>query len=204
MDKPVKIFKFGGASLKEVAAVENVGRILSGYQGDKLVVVVSAMAKNTDVLEEIVAAHQRQDGTVQDKFRAFCDWHAELMDQLFEPGNEVFANVNDPTTFQYAGPASWNAYWRHYFDALRTADANGVPIREWAAGFQEFASTSGNRHFEINGTIAVAAAEFFSGNKDAAELMMYNVGFPCEGHWKFIGPFKMKKGFHQKGRRCCR
>ena len=110
----------------------------------------------------------------------------------------LFAKASDPATFKFAGPTSWDAYWRHYFNALRIADSNGVPIQEWTRGFFEFSKSSDNRHFEINSVIALAAAEFFAGAKSTAEQIMHNIGFPCEGDWSFVGPFHMKKGFHQE------
>ena len=50
----MKVFKFGGASIKNVDAVKNVASILSLFEGEKLIVVVSAMGKTTNKLEEIV------------------------------------------------------------------------------------------------------------------------------------------------------
>ena len=50
------VFKFGGASVRDAAAIENVASILSLYPGKKLTVVVSAMGKSTNKLEEIVEA----------------------------------------------------------------------------------------------------------------------------------------------------
>jgi hypothetical protein len=46
--------------------------------------------------------------------------------------------------------------------------------------------------------IAMAAAEYFAGDKSNAEQMMHHIGFPCEGDWSFVGPFHVKKGFHQE------
>ncbi|MEY3397803.1 MAG: hypothetical protein RL220_397 [Bacteroidota bacterium] len=49
----MKVFKFGGASVRDSAAIRNVGSILRRYTGEKLVVVVSAMGKTTNALETI-------------------------------------------------------------------------------------------------------------------------------------------------------
>ena len=57
----MEVFKFGGASVKDASAVRNVGSILSRYEGQKLIVVVSAMGKTTNKLEDIVAAKIAQD-----------------------------------------------------------------------------------------------------------------------------------------------
>ncbi|MCU0288034.1 MAG: aspartate kinase, partial [Acidobacteria bacterium] len=47
------IFKFGGASIKSTEALKNLATIVSQYQ-KPLVVVVSAMGKMTNALEEVV------------------------------------------------------------------------------------------------------------------------------------------------------
>ncbi len=50
----MKIFKFGGASLKNAQGIENVASLLKNHSQDKLLVVVSAMGKTTNALEKIV------------------------------------------------------------------------------------------------------------------------------------------------------
>lgn len=57
----MKVFKFGGASVKDADAVRNVSSILSLYSGEKLFVIVSAMDKTTNKLEEVVHAMFNQD-----------------------------------------------------------------------------------------------------------------------------------------------
>lgn len=47
------VFKFGGASVKDVPAVQNLLSILKAHSGQELVVVISAMGKTTNHLEEI-------------------------------------------------------------------------------------------------------------------------------------------------------
>ena len=52
----MKVFKFGGASVKDAQGIKNVGAILEKYRGEKIVVVLSAMGKTTNDLENIVAS----------------------------------------------------------------------------------------------------------------------------------------------------
>lgn len=56
----MKVFKFGGASVKNAQAIKNVASILKGYSQDELLVVVSAMGKTTNALERIVDLGQKQ------------------------------------------------------------------------------------------------------------------------------------------------
>ncbi len=52
----MKVFKFGGASVKDAAGVRNVAKVLSHFSDDDLLIVVSAMGKTTNALEEVVWA----------------------------------------------------------------------------------------------------------------------------------------------------
>ena len=44
----MKVFKFGGASVKDAEAVKNAGEILNQFKGEELIVVISAMASTID------------------------------------------------------------------------------------------------------------------------------------------------------------
>ena len=50
----MKVFKFGGASVKNAEAIKNVASILEQYKGEQLLIVVSAMGKTTNNLENVV------------------------------------------------------------------------------------------------------------------------------------------------------
>lgn len=80
----MKIFKFGGASVKDASAVRNVSGILSLFEGEKLTVIVSAMGKSTNKLEEIVNASKNRDRKM---FMALVDdlytFHMHIMGELF-------------------------------------------------------------------------------------------------------------------------
>lgn len=49
----MKVYKFGGASVKNALAIKNVAKILKENSNDKIVVVISAMAKTTNALEKV-------------------------------------------------------------------------------------------------------------------------------------------------------
>jgi aspartate kinase len=80
----MKVFKFGGASVKDSSAVRNVASILARYKGEKLIVVVSAMGKSTNKLEEIVAAEKEKNVA---QFTALVnelyDFHIAILGELF-------------------------------------------------------------------------------------------------------------------------
>lgn len=91
----MKVFKFGGASIKDAAGIKNVASILGRFKGEQLVIIVSAMGKTTNALEEVVAAHAKSDGRAQELYDAVKERHYEIMRELFDAGDEVFTSVND-------------------------------------------------------------------------------------------------------------
>lgn len=91
----MKVFKFGGASLKDAAGLKNVASILQRFKNEQLVVIVSAMGKTTNALEEVVAAYAKQTGQAQALYDALKERHYTLMRELFDANDEVFAAVND-------------------------------------------------------------------------------------------------------------
>jgi aspartate kinase len=93
----MKVFKFGGASVKDPSAVRNVSNILSLYKGEKITVVVSAMGKTTNKLEEIfkayVAGDRKSFMSLVDNLYAF---HEEILGVLFpEKHFGVFNSIED-------------------------------------------------------------------------------------------------------------
>jgi aspartate kinase len=52
----MKVFKFGGASVNNVERIKNVADILKQYEGQTLVVIISAMGKTTNALEKVTEA----------------------------------------------------------------------------------------------------------------------------------------------------
>ncbi len=91
----MKVFKFGGASIKDADGVKNVASILGEYKNQQLVIVVSAMGKTTNALEDVVNAHAQQTGQAQALYDGVKEKHYALMHDLFEADNEVFTLVND-------------------------------------------------------------------------------------------------------------
>lgn len=92
----MKVYKFGGASVRNAAGVRNLRRIIGQERG--LFVIVSAMGKTTNALERVFGALRQEDrnraGAEIGSLRAF---HAEIIDDLYhgptrlEPVERLFA-----------------------------------------------------------------------------------------------------------------
>jgi aspartate kinase len=77
----MKVFKFGGASVKDAQGVKNVGTILNKFPNDKIVVVVSAMGKTTNALEKLVRS---KDAAEKEKtLEELKKYHLDIVQQLF-------------------------------------------------------------------------------------------------------------------------
>ncbi len=83
----MKVYKFGGASVKNGKGLRNVASIIRLHK-EQLLVVVSAMGKTTNTLERIVALSQ--DGqSISDEMRVLANYHYDIVDSLFEKSNTI-------------------------------------------------------------------------------------------------------------------
>ena len=71
----MKVFKFGGASVSSVERILNLGHIMKHWDNEEIVVIVSAMGKTTNALEEVVDAYVKQTGQAQELYDAFKERH---------------------------------------------------------------------------------------------------------------------------------
>ncbi|HEX6889832.1 MAG TPA: aspartate kinase [Chryseolinea sp.] len=89
----MKVFKFGGASLKTAAGIRNVASIIKSQKANNLLVIVSAMGKTTDLLERVMnlsTSHQEFEQTLS----SLKNYHYEVIDQLFKDHTAVTKEVN--------------------------------------------------------------------------------------------------------------
>lgn len=78
----MRVFKFGGASVKDAEGVKNVTKIISSYKEEPLLVVISAMGKTTNALEDLYKLGlERQ--SFQQEVNALYDYHLQIVKNLF-------------------------------------------------------------------------------------------------------------------------
>ena len=82
MRKNIKVFKFGGASVKDAEAIRNVANILKGYKKEQLLIVVSAMGKSTNALEKVVHAFFDKKEDAKDILREIQNQHIAISKEL--------------------------------------------------------------------------------------------------------------------------
>lgn len=90
----MKVFKFGGASLRDPQAIQNVASIIRTHLQENLLVVVSAMGKTTDGLEQVVALAQSGQPIVE-PVKRLKDYHVTIARTLLPANHIVFQELND-------------------------------------------------------------------------------------------------------------
>jgi aspartate kinase len=88
----MKVFKFGGASVKDAESIKQVANIIQKYQSEKLIVVISAMGKTTNALEKIVYAmfeNKNDSSKLLDLLNDVKKYHFNILNKLFNNPNEL-------------------------------------------------------------------------------------------------------------------
>lgn len=81
----MRVYKFGGASVKDAEAVRNVGKILAKVTDEPVFVVISAMGKMTNAFEKLIAAYIKNDQAVMtDALNYIKSYHKEIIDDLLK------------------------------------------------------------------------------------------------------------------------
>lgn len=80
----MKVYKFGGASVKNAAAVRNMAEIIRKHEQDSLIVVISAMGKTTNALEKLVESYfQEEEENKKILFEQVKEYHYQIINELF-------------------------------------------------------------------------------------------------------------------------
>jgi aspartate kinase len=88
----MKIFKFGGASVKDADSVKNVLRVLSIQGFERCLIVVSAMGKTTNALERVVEFYFNK-SDYQQEIAKIKEEHIQIAKGLFDENHHVFSEI---------------------------------------------------------------------------------------------------------------
>jgi aspartate kinase len=92
----LKVYKFGGASVKNADAVNNVAEILTAHvKTNKILTVVSATGKTTNALELVVNSYFNNDGKANDHLQSIKDDHVSILQGLGLFNEEIAADISD-------------------------------------------------------------------------------------------------------------
>jgi aspartate kinase len=88
----MKIYKFGGASVKDADGVRNVSSIINRHKGNQLLIVVSAMGKMTNKLEDLTTAYLNGQDDIHQIFDEIKGYHFNILNELFTDHNHPIFN----------------------------------------------------------------------------------------------------------------
>lgn len=145
----MRIFKFGGASVKDANGVRNVYDVLQKVGFDDVLLVVSAMGKTTNGLEVVVKRYFEKSPDLSHAIREIKEYHHAIMLDLFEDENNMvfnavnkhfsdidsFFNVNKSPNYNYVydqivsmGEILSTTILSHYF-SFKGIENNWVDVR---------------------------------------------------------------------------
>ncbi|TVR81442.1 MAG: aspartate kinase [Chitinophagaceae bacterium] len=89
------VYKFGGASIKDAEAVKNMAKILSLREKKPCIIVISAMGKTTNSLEELCNSFYKNDAATPFLLKEIKNRHLKVLNKLFEDEEHaVFKKVH--------------------------------------------------------------------------------------------------------------
>jgi aspartate kinase len=88
----MKVFKFGGASVKDADSVKNVAKVLESQGFEKCLLVVSAMGKTTNALEKVVEYYFKKED-FHSEIEKIKQSHLEITKGLFADNHSIFGEV---------------------------------------------------------------------------------------------------------------
>jgi len=111
----MRIFKFGGASVKDAEGVRNLVRVLEQTGHDDIFLIVSAMGKTTNAMEKVVDGYFKDRQAVNAILQEVRDYHLTILNDLFpEKKNKVFRDT-ELLFDEVQGFLAWNKSPKYNF-----------------------------------------------------------------------------------------
>jgi len=93
----MKVFKFGGASVKDAAGIKNLAKIVSQEKAN-LVIVVSAFGKTTNALEKVLKLWLAGEKSYKEHLDNIYSYHSGVVEELFTSGNSAGNKIDKSFT----------------------------------------------------------------------------------------------------------
>lgn len=104
----MRIFKFGGASVKNAEGVRNLVKVLSKTGHENTLLIVSAMGKTTNAMEAIVNAYFEDKDQIKSTLQETIDYHNEILTGLFENSRHPIFEKVKSLIDEVRGFIAWN------------------------------------------------------------------------------------------------
>ena len=89
----MKVYKFGGASIKDAKSIKNVAYILKNEGTNNCVLVISAMGKMTNAFENIVNAYFDEPQKLTEFINFVTNYHTNIIDNLFTKEHQIHEKI---------------------------------------------------------------------------------------------------------------
>ncbi len=104
----MKIFKFGGASVKDAKGIQNVVKVLQHTGYDNTLLVISAMGKTTNAMEEVVNAYFKDKASLNAALQEVIKYHNAILSDLFSNDNHPIFQKVRLLIEEVTGFLAWN------------------------------------------------------------------------------------------------
>jgi len=198
----MKVYKFGGASVRDAAGIRNVGAIIQREAGNDLIVVVSAMGKTTNALEDIVVSYMA--GRVDEaqlRWQNVVITHElivaefELPDTLLAPVRAIFSSVANKLATAATTHTSYDAVYdkivpmgelisTHILTAYLTHI--GLPVR-WADARQLVRTDDTFREGKVDWETTKSQIQAFVGDRIGLLVTQGFIGGTATGETTTLG-----------------
>ena len=92
----MRVFKFGGASVKDAEGVKNLVKVLNETGHEDMLIVVSAMGKTTNTLERVIQNYFDNYSEFKNSLQEIHTSHNEILSQLFKTeSHPIFSKINN-------------------------------------------------------------------------------------------------------------
>ncbi|UII81205.1 aspartate kinase [Flagellimonas sp. CMM7] len=104
----MRVFKFGGASVKDADGVRNIVKVLEEVGHKDTLVVISAMGKMTNAMEKIVTSYFEDKRSITPSIQEVIDYHENILSDLFENKTHPVYNKVKLLFDEVKGFLTWN------------------------------------------------------------------------------------------------
>ncbi len=126
----MRIFKFGGASIKDANAVKNVVKVLQEVGHDNTLVVVSAMGKMTNAMEAVINAYFDDKTALSSAVQEVVNYHNDILIELFSNSQHPIFDRVKALFDEVHGFLAWNKSPNYNF------------VYDQVVGYAEFVSST--------------------------------------------------------------
>ncbi|MEX0288789.1 MAG: aspartate kinase [Flavobacteriaceae bacterium] len=126
----MRVFKFGGASVKDADGVKNLASVLKATGHEDTFLVVSAMGKTTNAMEKVVDSYFEDKAKVTDAINEVKVYHKEILETLFPNHQHPIYQRISSLFEEVQGFLAWNKSPKYNF------------VYDQVVGYGELVSTS--------------------------------------------------------------